>query len=298
MAEHAKGRMATLLGGNPLLYAVAAIGFSVSFQTIAHAAKAHHLPGYPVLYPLGLDAGILALIVESRHLIRLRKSDAVPRFLAWLLTGVTVYANVHGSPPHDWVGRGLHAVMPCLWVVGLELTRRRMIASEVERRDKIPLARWMLAPLSTFRLWRWMVLWQITSYSLALEREQVRRRAIAALKAEHGGKWRSLADSSVVWQLRHGIDVEGAAAAAIRAAEPAAESAAKPRQSARQNGAAKRGAASGGNRGKRAAWARYESKHPDASPAEVAAAIGAHKRTVERWRGQSVVAEAERAVSE
>ena len=214
------GKLARVLDGNPLLFGVAAIGFSVSFETVSHLATAHRMPGWPVLYPLGLDVAILAMTIEARHLIRLRKSDAVPRVIAWLLTGATVYANVHGSAPHDWTGRALHAVMPCLWVVGLELTRRRMIAAEVERRDKIPPARWLLAPLSTFWLWRWMVLWQITSYSLALAREQERRRAIAALRARHGRRWKGAADSSVVWQLVHGIDVEGATEA-VRALVPA-----------------------------------------------------------------------------
>lgn len=228
MDEQEQSRAARLLGGNPLLYGVAAIGFSVSFETIAHLATRHGLPGWPVLYPLGIDVGIMALIVESRHLIRLGKSDAVPRLLAWLLTAMTVYANVHGSAAHDWAGRALHAVMPCLWVVGLELTRRRMIASEVRRRDKVPLARWLLAPLPTFRLWRWMVLWQITSYPLALEREQVRRRAIATLRARHGAAWRARADSAVVWQLVHGIDVEGASASVSAVAPTPAQQASQP----------------------------------------------------------------------
>lgn len=284
-------RLGRLLDGNPLLLGVAAIGFSVSFQTVAGLAVARHLPGWAPLYPVGMDLGIAALIVESRHLIRMGKSDLVPRLLAWLLTGATVYANVHGSPPGDWVGRGLHAVMPCLWVACLELTRRRMIASEVRRREGVPLARWLLAPWSTFAIYRRMVLWQVTSYSLALQREQVRRQAIARLRARHGKDWRELADSSVVWQLRHGIDVEGAAAATL-AATPVPPVAvrhaarAKPRQRARQKRSSPRDK-----------WSAYETANPGASASDVAAVIGVSKRTVERWRGQATIAEAERALT-
>ena len=207
-----------LVDGNPLLLGVAGIGFAVSFQTVRNLAIAKGLPGWPALYPVGIDVGIAALIIESRHLIRLNRSDLAPRLGAWLLTGFTIYANVHGSAAHDWVGRGLHAVMPCLWVACLELTRRRMIASEVRRREGVPLARWLLAPVSTYSLWRRMVLWQVTSYALALEREQLRRRTIARLRALHGPAWRDKADSAVVWQLVQGIDVEGAAEAVSAAA--------------------------------------------------------------------------------
>lgn len=206
------GHAVAVADDNLLLFAVAGIGFSVSFQTIAHLAKAHGLPGYPVLYPIGIDVGILALVREARRLMKLRRSDAVPRALAWVLTAFTIYVNVHGSPPHDWLGRALHVVMPGLWVVFLELSRRRLRATEVTTRDGVPLARWLLAPASTFMMWRRMVLWQITSYRTALDREQLRRRTIARLRARHGDRWRSLADSSVVWQLVHGIDVEEAAA--------------------------------------------------------------------------------------
>lgn len=64
-----------------------------------------------------------------------------------------------------------------------------------------------------------MVLWKENSYAQALEREQLRRRTMARLSAAYGSRWRRLADQSVVWNLVHSIDVEGAAEAVRAEAE-------------------------------------------------------------------------------
>ncbi len=187
--------LASLVMDNPLLAAVAGIGFSVSFQTVAHLARVHGLPGWAPLYPVGIDIGILALVAEARMLITMKpaRSDLVPRVLAWVLAGFTVWANVHGSPASDWLGRGLHAVMPCLWVVFLELTRRRLLASQ--RADMIPAGRWLAAPLQTPRLWQRMHRDDVRSYPLALELEQARlyaRDLVRAAPAEHRPAFSSL----------------------------------------------------------------------------------------------------------
>jgi hypothetical protein len=57
--------------------------------------------------------------------------------------------------------------------------------------EKVRFSRWMLAPLSTFALWRRMTLWEITSYSDALKRERERQLARARLREQHGRRWRS-----------------------------------------------------------------------------------------------------------
>ena len=68
--KHAAGsRLSTLTDGNPALLGVAGLGFAVSFQTIARLAQAHHLPGWPVIYPVIIDVGILAMVIESRKAI-------------------------------------------------------------------------------------------------------------------------------------------------------------------------------------------------------------------------------------
>lgn len=187
--------LSSLVLDNPLLALVAAIGFSVSFQTVAKLAAAHGLPGWPPLYPVGIDVGILALVAESRMLITMKppRSDIVPRVLAWALASFTVWVNIHGSPASDWLGRGLHGVMPCLWVVFLELTRRRLMASQ--RADMIPVSRWVAAPLQTPMLWQRMHRDGITSWPLALETEQARLHArdlVRAAPPEHRPSFSSL----------------------------------------------------------------------------------------------------------
>lgn len=173
--------LAGVVRENPLLAGVAGIGFSVSFQTVAHIATQQHMPGPPVLYPVGIDIGILALITEALHLIRDKRSDFVPRVLAWILTGFTIYVNVHGSPAGDWLGESLHVVMPALWVVCLELVRHRRVSAA--RADGIPLGRWVAAPLPTLTLWLRMKRDGITSYPLALEMEQARLFARDLIRA-------------------------------------------------------------------------------------------------------------------
>jgi len=84
----------------------------------------------------------------------------------------------------------------------------------------------------------------------------------------------------------------GTAPAELAAAAPAELPAAdrqearrKSRRPDRQNAAAKRGR-----------WAKAEAANPGMSAADLAAKVGVHPRTVERWRGQSAVAEAEAAL--
>jgi Protein of unknown function (DUF2637) len=176
---------------NPLLLGVAGIGFAVSFQTVSHEAAAHGLPGYPALYPIGIDVGILALMNEARKLLARDRSDLVPRALAWALSLGTVYVNVHGSPPRDWLGRTLHAIMPALWIVFLELTRWRQRADikRAEKADPVPLARWVLDPWGTMKLKRRMVLNNILSYRLACALEDARKHMRDLVRAHYGGRW-------------------------------------------------------------------------------------------------------------
>jgi hypothetical protein len=213
--------MPALLRGNPLLLAVAAIGFAVSFQTIVKLAEEHGLPGWPVLYPLGIDVGILALIVEARKAIDAHRSDFVPRALAWVLAAFTIYVNAHGAPAHDWTGRALHVVMPALWIVFLELTRWRKLA---KRRDgeavRIPRARWLLSPWRTPGMRKRMVLRNVTSYPVAVELEEARLFARDLARAHFGRwQWRRHAPSrlrSAISTGRLGDAVTAAATQAVK----------------------------------------------------------------------------------
>jgi hypothetical protein len=194
-----------LLADNPLLPLVALLGFAASFQTIADLATAHGLPGSPYMYPVGIDVGILALVIESRRAIDDGRSDLVPRLLAWLLSGFTIYVNAHGSPSHDWTGRALHIVMPSLWVAFLELTRwRKLRKRRAAEADRIPRARWLLSPWRTAGMKRRMVLHHVTSYPVACAREEARLAAISLMPAVWGDGWKRTAPPLLRHHLKSG----------------------------------------------------------------------------------------------
>ncbi len=56
--------------------------------------------------------------------------------------------------------------------------------------EKIRRSRWLLAPVSTFALWRRMTLWEVTSYGVALACERERLLARAELREQFGPLWR------------------------------------------------------------------------------------------------------------
>ena len=128
MSKHARlTAVRGLVRENPVLPVIALIGFSVSFQTITALARAQHMPGSPYLYPVLIDVFFLGLVVEARKAIDDGRSDLVPRAMAWVLAGFTVYVNAHGSPARDWLGITLHVTAPVAWITFLELTRWRKL---------------------------------------------------------------------------------------------------------------------------------------------------------------------------
>lgn len=225
MAKHSRkfgSLLGALIGDNPALLGVALIGFSVSFQTIARLAADHGLPGPPVLYPVLIDVGIMAMVIESRRAIDAGRSDLAPRILAWALIALTLYVNVHGSPPHDWLGRALHVAAPALWAALLELTRWRKLAKKraESKREGIPLARWAAAPFSSLRMHRRMILRNTRSYAAAVELEDARRFIASITRAHFGRHWKREAPSVLLDRIRTGRlgdDVTAAAAASVRA---------------------------------------------------------------------------------
>jgi hypothetical protein len=58
------------------------------------------------------------------------------------------------------------------------------------RMEKVRRSRWLLAPMSTARLRRRMILWEITSYRRALELEAERHAELARLEMTYGRDWR------------------------------------------------------------------------------------------------------------
>ena len=266
-----------LVRENPLLLGIAGIGFAVSFQTVAGLARAQHMPGWPVLYPLLIDLGILGFIVEARKALADGRSDLIPRLLAWLFSAFTVYVNAHGSPARDWLGITLHVAAPAMWVAFLELTRwRQLRRRRLERGDPIPRARWVLAPWPTWKMYRRMVLWDVPSYSRAVDMEISRRHAIARLSAHYRGKdWQQAAPGDLVWMLCNGVRLEEAIAQVAHLLAPPPVPVAPASSAPRKRSSGTRKPAAGAGRKPTRAWrtwtpSRVPSRCSPPSPASAA----------------------------
>jgi hypothetical protein len=156
-----------------LALGLAGYGAVGSYETITQLAAEAGVP-LPRLVPLGLDGGLMGVLALDLVLAWTGQPVGWLRQVARLLTVGTVAANVSAGWP-DQVAAGLHAAAPTMLLVMVEagravLLRRAGLASGGGR-DRIPVARWILAPWRTWLLWRRMVLWQFTSYRAALDIE-------------------------------------------------------------------------------------------------------------------------------
>ncbi|WP_435218970.1 DUF2637 domain-containing protein [Streptomyces sp. bgisy034] len=171
---------------------VGALGLIASFDAVSSAAARWGF-GEPWMLPVGIDVAIPVFTVANLLLIRMDMALAWVRFVPWALTLVTCGLNVAAG--HSLWSKVAHGTMPLLWVVfseiGAHVYAVRIGAATGRRMEKVRFSRWMLAPLSTFGLWRRMTLWEVTSYSEALKRERERQLARARLRERHGRRWRS-----------------------------------------------------------------------------------------------------------
>lgn len=177
---------AVVLGGG-----VGGIGLVASFDTVA-AAGARWGFGIPELLPIGIDLAIPVFTLANLLLIRMGMPLVWVRFVPWALTAVTCWLNVAAGTSLS--AKIAHGTMPLLWVVLSEIAAHvyaaRIGAATGRRMDGIRRSRWLLAPFGTAALWRRMVLWEITSYPEALQRERERQLACADLREQYGRGWR------------------------------------------------------------------------------------------------------------
>jgi hypothetical protein len=185
--------------------AIAAIGFLGSYTAVAELAEKKNFGTFAAIFPIGIDAGILVLLALDLLLTWLRMPLAMLRHTAWLLTAATIAFNAAAAWP-DPVGTGMHAVIPLLFVVVVEAARhaigRTADITAGRHMDSVRMTRWLLDPISTFRLWRRMRLWELRSYDQVIQLEQDRLVERARLRARYGRRWRSKAPVSAVMALR------------------------------------------------------------------------------------------------
>lgn len=167
------------------------IGFVNSFKKVAEVAE-HSFGWFSWTVPLGIDIGIAVFSALDIVLARLDMRIRSLRLIPWGLTAATIYLNISGET--DTFAIVAHAVLPMLWVIAVEvgahvMRKRAGLASET-RMDRIRKSRWVLSPVATFFLWRRMVLWEIRSYPLALQRERDRVLTKTDLQDRYGRRWR------------------------------------------------------------------------------------------------------------
>ncbi|MFG2303498.1 DUF2637 domain-containing protein [Actinacidiphila glaucinigra] len=203
---------------------VGGVGLAMSFDTVS-AAGARWGFATPEMLPLAIDLAIPVFTVVNLLLTRLDIALSWVRFVPWALTLVTCWLNIAAG--HSVSAKIAHGTMPLLWVVLSEVVAHvyaaRIGAVTGRRMEKIRRSRWLLAPVSTFVLWRRMTLWEITSYGDALARERERQLARADLRERHGRRWRSKTDRRTRVLLRLGemapADTDSAPIPAAVAAE-------------------------------------------------------------------------------
>ncbi|MYZ35847.1 DUF2637 domain-containing protein [Streptomyces sp. MnatMP-M17] len=183
-----------------LIYAVvtgavllAAIGFVGSYTAVRQLAEAKGFGTFALAFPIGIDAGIGVLLALDLILTWVRMPYPLLRQSAWILTTATIAFNAAAAWP-DPLGVGMHAVIPLLFIVVVEAARhavgRHADITADKHMEGVRLSRWLLAPLSTFKLWRRMKLWELRSYEAVIALEQERLIYRAQLQMRYGRLWR------------------------------------------------------------------------------------------------------------
>ncbi|WP_240364085.1 DUF2637 domain-containing protein [Streptomyces sp. S1D4-20] len=184
---------------------VASIAFVGSYTAVHHLAKAKGFGTFSIVFPIGIDCGILVVLALDVLLTWLRCPFPLLRYTAWLLTGATIAFNAALLWP-DPLGTAMHATLPVIFTVSVEAARHAVgrLADITHARhiESVRLARWFLSPVPTFKLWRGMQLWNRRSYQTALEAEQARLVYIAKLRRRHGIWWRFKAPVEEILPLR------------------------------------------------------------------------------------------------
>ncbi|WP_323451857.1 DUF2637 domain-containing protein, partial [Streptomyces yaizuensis] len=184
---------------------IAAIGFAGSYSAVRELAERKGFGAFSAYFPIGIDAGIGVLLSMDLLLTWLRIPLPMLRQAAWLLTAATIVFNAMAAWP-DPIAVGMHATIPVLFVVTVEAARHavgRLAAITADRHmDGVRLARWILAPLPTFLLWRKMRLWEIRHYPEIIKAEQDRLVYQARLQVKYGRRWRRRAPLEELLPLR------------------------------------------------------------------------------------------------
>jgi len=185
-------------------------GGAVAYDSIYHLALRLHLT-LPRLRPIGFEASLLTVVVADVVSTWLGHPAWILRMLSRFFIGASILANVVAGWPS--VGGIVLSVPPPVIVAGIvESARYALMKNAREARGErgIPLARWLVSPLSTPPLQRRMVQWGQRDYEAAVTVEVSRRQAIMKLREFYGGgrrAWKKKAPDDLVWLLQTGNEI-------------------------------------------------------------------------------------------
>lgn len=188
---------------------IATLGFIGSYNAVTDLAAAKGFGDFSRAFPIAIDAGIVAFLALDLLLTWLRIGFPMLRHGAWLLTAATIAFNAAAAWP-DWLGTGMHAVIPLLFVVAVEAARHaigRLADITADKHiESPPVSRWILNPPGTFVLWRRQRMWGIRQWGTVVDLERERRIYRAQLRKQHGRAWRRKASAEQILVLRLSAD--------------------------------------------------------------------------------------------
>ncbi|MFC9916340.1 DUF2637 domain-containing protein [Streptomyces sp. NPDC127197] len=194
--------------------ALAILGGISSFKAVEAAARPMGFGDHAWMVPIGVDLGILVLLIVDLVLEWTDMALPPMRWLAWGFTAATIAFNVASVPPEvtgfdRYVGQGMHAAMPLLFIAFMEgvrhAVRHRVGLANGRRMEGVRFTRWMMDPIGTALLRRRMILWEIRSYETAVKLEEERRKLRARLRRDYGFfAWRWKAPLADRWMVTEG----------------------------------------------------------------------------------------------
>ncbi|MFF4384454.1 DUF2637 domain-containing protein [Kitasatospora sp. NPDC001547] len=216
--------------GAALAVGVSTIGLVASYKAVeAKAALPVKDGGWgwdePWMLPIAVDLAILAFSIVNLLLIRWEREAAWVKWVPRALTGLTIWLNWQAGA--SGTAAAGHAGLAALWVVFSEIAAH-LYAGHIgrlrgrKRMEGVRPSRWLLSPIATARIARQMKLWEITSYTEALELARSREVYRELLTQRHGKRWRRKAsrqDLLPVTLAKFGLTVEEALGQPAKRAE-------------------------------------------------------------------------------
>ncbi|MEU2354467.1 DUF2637 domain-containing protein [Streptomyces misionensis] len=202
-----RGRRITfgIIGFGSLL--IALTGFVGSYTAVRVLAEEKGFGWFASIFPLGVDIGVITMLALDLALIWVDLRYPLLRHIAWLLTVATVTFNAFSSYP-DILASFMHAVIPLLFIAITEAVRHAIAIATAREEGReeyaLSLGRWLLAPWSTWLIWRSRKLWPstVSSYEVALALYQEKLDYRRELRDAYGWRWRRKARREELRLLR------------------------------------------------------------------------------------------------